>query len=40
MDFRELQQTYELNVYPKRPLTIVRGEGARLWDDSGREYID
>lgn len=27
-------------VYPKRPLTIVRGEGARLWDDSGREYID
>ncbi len=40
MDFRELQQTYELNVYPKRPLTIVRGEGARVWDDSGREFID
>lgn len=27
-------------VYPKRPLAIVRGEGARVWDDEGREYID
>ncbi len=27
-------------VYSKRPLTIVRGQGARLWDDEGREYID
>lgn len=27
-------------VYPKRPLAIVRGEGARLWDADGREYID
>jgi acetylornithine/LysW-gamma-L-lysine aminotransferase len=27
-------------VYAKRPLAIVRGEGARLWDADGREYID
>ena len=27
-------------VYPKRPIAIVRGEGARLWDAEGREYID
>jgi acetylornithine/LysW-gamma-L-lysine aminotransferase len=27
-------------VYPKRPVAIVRGEGARLWDAEGREYID
>jgi len=27
-------------VYPKRPIAIVRGEGARLWDADGREYID
>lgn len=27
-------------VYPKRPLVIVRGEGARVWDADGRVYID
>ena len=27
-------------VYPKRPLAIVRGKGARLWDADGNEYID
>src|SRR5215213_11438704 len=27
-------------VYPKRPIAIVRGAGARLWDADGREYID
>lgn len=27
-------------VYPKRPLAIARGEGARVWDAEGHEYID
>jgi acetylornithine/LysW-gamma-L-lysine aminotransferase len=27
-------------VYAKRDVTIVRGEGAWLWDDQGRRYID
>jgi acetylornithine/LysW-gamma-L-lysine aminotransferase len=27
-------------VYPKRPLALVRGQGARVWDAEGREYID
>jgi acetylornithine/LysW-gamma-L-lysine aminotransferase len=27
-------------VYPKRPLTLVRGLGARVWDADGHEYID
>jgi acetylornithine/LysW-gamma-L-lysine aminotransferase len=27
-------------VYPKRPVAIVRGEGALVWDAEGREYID
>jgi glutamate-1-semialdehyde 2,1-aminomutase len=26
--------------YEPYPMTIVRGEGARLWDADGREYID
>jgi acetylornithine/LysW-gamma-L-lysine aminotransferase len=35
-----LEERYDSALYPKRPLVIVRGEGARLWDADGREYID
>ncbi|MGC9349829.1 MAG: aspartate aminotransferase family protein [Anaerolineae bacterium] len=31
---------YESGVYGKQPLVLVRGEGARLWDMDGTEYID
>lgn len=27
-------------VYPKRPLVLVGGQGARVWDIEGRAYID
>ena len=37
---RELEQRFGYEVYPKRDITIVRGEGARLWDDQGNEYLD
>lgn len=39
-DFAALEAAHLLPVFAKRPLTIVRGEGARLWDDRGREYLD
>jgi acetylornithine aminotransferase len=28
------------DVYPLIPVTIVRAEGCRLWDDEGTEYLD
>ncbi len=31
---------HEVPVYPKRGLTIIRGEGALVWDDADRAYID
>ena len=34
------ETAYESGFYRKRPLVIVRGEGARVWDAAGREYID
>jgi acetylornithine/LysW-gamma-L-lysine aminotransferase len=37
---KELQHQYELEVYPKRELTIVKGKNAKVWDDRGEEYID
>jgi len=40
MSTKELEQTYELAVYPRRDIVLVRGRGARLFDENGREYID
>lgn len=37
---RELEERHTSGVYVKRDVTIVRGEGAYLWDDAGRRYID
>lgn len=39
-DLFEVESRYTSGVYAKRHVTIVRGEGAVLWDDEGREYID
>ncbi len=36
----EQEAAHTSGVYPKRPVAIVRGEGAALWDADGREYID
>jgi len=41
--FREIvsrEDAHESGVFPKRPVAIVRGQGARLWDVDGKEYID
>jgi predicted acetylornithine/succinylornithine family transaminase len=29
-----------LQTYRRQPVTFVRGQGARLWDAEGREYLD
>jgi predicted acetylornithine/succinylornithine family transaminase/N-acetyl-ornithine/N-acetyl-lysine deacetylase len=36
----DLENTYTSGVFSKRPVVIVRGSGATLWDEEGREYID
>ncbi|MDH3375447.1 MAG: acetylornithine/succinylornithine family transaminase [Gammaproteobacteria bacterium] len=40
MNYQEINELYELNIYPRRNITLVRGSGALLWDDLGNEYID
>jgi acetylornithine/LysW-gamma-L-lysine aminotransferase len=37
---QEREERYSTGVYNKREVTIVRGEGAHLWDEHGKEYID
>jgi acetylornithine/LysW-gamma-L-lysine aminotransferase len=35
-----LEDRHGSGLDPKQPLVLVRGEGARVWDCDGREYID
>ncbi len=39
-DWQELEKEYYMQTFERVPLTIVRGQGARVWDDKGREYLD
>lgn len=39
-NYMELEQQYELGVYPKRDIVLVKGKNAKVWDDQGNEYID
>jgi acetylornithine/LysW-gamma-L-lysine aminotransferase len=40
MNYRELEQRHSAGTYPKRDLVLVRGKGAYVWDENGKQYID
>lgn len=35
-----LPVSHLMNTYARQPVTFVRGEGAWLWDEQGRKYLD
>jgi len=35
-----VEDAHTSGAYPKRSIALVRGQGARVWDADGREYID
>src|SRR5258707_6360312 len=39
-DIQALEARHVLQTYRRQPITLVRGEGGRLWDADGREYLD
>jgi acetylornithine/N-succinyldiaminopimelate aminotransferase len=40
MSWQELEHKYFMQVVERLPLTLVKGQGARVWDEDGREYLD
>jgi len=40
MNTKIREYTYTLPVYARRDVVLVRGSGARLYDEGGKEYID
>ena len=39
-DWKEIESKYYLHVVNRQPIVLVRGEGTKVWDDEGREYLD
>jgi predicted acetylornithine/succinylornithine family transaminase len=39
-NWQELERQYFLRTFDRVPITIVRGQGVKVWDDTGREYFD
>lgn len=39
-EWQELADRLFLNTVARFPVTLVRGEGTRVWDDQGKQYLD
>jgi acetylornithine/N-succinyldiaminopimelate aminotransferase len=39
-ELQQLESHWVMQTYPRMPAEFVRGEGARLWDSDGNEYLD
>ena len=42
VDWKEIEKKYYMRTFEKArvPVVLVRGKGARAWDDKGKEYLD
>ena len=38
--WQEIERQYYMQVVRRQPVTIVRGEGTKVWDEEGKEYLD
>jgi len=39
-DWQELDSKYYMQTIVRIPVTLVKGEGVRVWDDKDKEYLD
>ncbi|MBN1276109.1 MAG: aspartate aminotransferase family protein [Deltaproteobacteria bacterium] len=37
---KDMADRYMFQTYSRLPVTLVRGDGCRVWDEDGREYLD
>ncbi len=40
VNWPEIDKQYYMQTIVRDPVTIVRGKGARVWDDKGKKYLD
>jgi predicted acetylornithine/succinylornithine family transaminase len=39
-NWQELEHEYYMPTFKRIPVTLVKGQGAKVWDDNGKEYLD
>ena len=39
-NWQELEAKYYVKVFSRLPMVLVRGEGVRVWDETGKSYLD
>ena len=39
-EIKALDDAHVMHTYARLPVTFVRGQGAKLWDSDGKEYLD
>jgi predicted acetylornithine/succinylornithine family transaminase len=39
-NWQELEKKVFMPVFKRTPVTLVRGKGMKVWDDTGKEYLD
>jgi len=39
-ELQRLEREHVMSTYVRQPVEFVRGEGCRLWDEEGEEYLD
>jgi predicted acetylornithine/succinylornithine family transaminase len=40
MNIPELEQKYYMAAFRRLPLVLMRGQGVKVWDEEGKEYLD
>ncbi|MDA0815386.1 MAG: aminotransferase class III-fold pyridoxal phosphate-dependent enzyme, partial [Chloroflexi bacterium] len=39
-EVQQLESQYHMQMFRRMPVTLLRGEGTRVWDEDGKEYLD
>ena len=39
-DWKAIEAKYYMQAVARQPIVLVKGEGTRVWDDEGNEYLD
>ena len=37
---QQLEESYVMHTFGRKPVELVKGDGMRVWDDKGAEYLD
>lgn len=40
LEEKKLEDKYIMHTFGRKPVQLVRGEGMKVWDDAGNEYLD